>query len=489
LVDVEAAEAALPEGELPRPKELFVSKLSACVPMMCLAVVPSEAAEVTATKQQQDPVTQAAAYHSKMVRDYVTSLTLLPVEKPETFASVSALKLQVGSVRGCTNADAMEKVKLSVMAQLEQVVQLANSIKTAVNDLRRELKKSEAAKAKKAKLEQEQTAEQQQQQQVAAEESVRKRLAQTVSASPFRIDWGKTGHTELQAFASADDFNAAVAEASQQTNNQLTKQGNKQNTENQPTNKQPTQQATIKNKQIRQTTHQTEAKKTKATIYDAPFVLKNCGQGHPSIAKYFKDAESDVRKASQKWASSFPLSFNALQSDKTAAPMTPAHGQQQLAKLWQDILPHEVQVLVGLPSLEQAIGKTWWFGFMPTLAMYGFESDCLGSVRVILKGSFEVLMMSAKSLQAVVLNKHSGIGSTLQETNKRTNRQTNKQTNKHTNKQTNKHTNKQPGAADQARWQMGARGVRCRHQVHVKAGRCNGAGGQGPARPLRQGVG
>ena len=91
-----------------------------------------------------------SALHTKAVREKLSHMELLPVEKPELAVSLTEIKGKIEDISSAIDENAVVELRQWITDCLEQVDQLTSSARTAAKDLSREQRKfpSSATKEK-----------------------------------------------------------------------------------------------------------------------------------------------------------------------------------------------------------------------------------------------------------------------------------------------------------------------------------------------------
>ena len=81
------------------------------------------------------------------------------------------------------------------------------------------------------------------------------------------------------------------------------------------------------------------------------------------------------------------------------APMLSVHGSDHVKPVFDLAVPSSfTNQMMKLPSIEQAISKPWFFGHLPSSVHVTWEPDCLGSSRLVFKGTCRFLIASSVAL-------------------------------------------------------------------------------------------
>lgn len=152
-----------------------------------------------------------------------------------------------------------------------------------------------------------------------------------------------------------------------------------------------------------------------------PFILKDIA----SVATLLQgevEGDTPLAKMSQsvpRWQSKFPDMDLCKQNDRLSAPMYAAHGDTAAQTLLKtDIIAAcglKEYVCPDLPSLQRTFNTPWFWGFLPTLLLFGTEPDQLGSCRLVLEGELQVLAVDPTQMIGVLgLNGPAPRGATTQ---------------------------------------------------------------------------
>lgn len=292
--------------------------------------------------------TASALAHTHELRRFLKSLTLLPVENMDTFASLSEIMNLLTNIRAETTAEGVENAKVVLESHKESIDQLASSLRTAAKDLSRENRQILAARTKIEREKKSKEASEAQQRKQDEEVVAKRQLLIAKRSQHFLLDWVKAGHPAIRQVVGDGALELAW-------------------------------------------------KTTPEELLASPFMLtgsdvlkKELPEGVPESgkAKGFLDA----------FAKAFTKQDAAKQAGQLMAPLRKAHGSDELRDLWALLVPAEHQMTEGLPSLTEKISFPWFFGVLDPVLTHAFEGEGdghMGSIRVQVSGETMLLAMSA----------------------------------------------------------------------------------------------
>ena len=103
-----------------------------------------------------------------------------------------------------------------------------------------------------------------------------------------------------------------------------------------------------------------------------------------------------------KWSTDFPARADARKQDRVIAPMAQKHRASDLALFFSKFISPELAVDDN-PALDAAC-KPWFFGYFPTLVQHGWEPEALGTIRIHMGGTVQVLLVAGAQLKVDALD-------------------------------------------------------------------------------------
>ena len=304
------------------------------------------AEEVTAAGSEEKAT---AAAHTASFQQALAGLALKPVENVEAMIAKTACWQIADQMQSAETLDSIQFLQSSWESQKVLIQQLASSLRTAKADLARQIKATQTRKQKQEADEKKAAEQKARDEDAEVAEKNRKLLKAAREFVIMQVDLHSLGNPHIRAVDNEKQFEILY-------------------------------------------------KQKKADIFENPLLVRESEAVTSAL-----ETAGRLKECLDRWAGSFQQTKDAKRCDKTMAPATETHGVEALTKLFETLAPGAAVIdKPSLPSLEQAISRTWFYGYMPSMACCDWEPDFLGSIRIQISGNTHVLMVSAADAEKIL---------------------------------------------------------------------------------------